>query len=334
MKKFNDLKQDLQYFALISFKGMSSETAEKKVLSSSYAQLNKTTDIDKYLTKAFELFQNHLAKREIDFDRFVSPDLGYHYQIGDSVICNFDSEEQLCEKIIEITKLFHNEFILNDNSVYNENKKSNRPCCKENFNTLPFTEFVKELAIIAFFVNNIGYPIGKFTDTPYGKFEASNEIKNAYANYTKNDVETERFDLEKFVNEFHDITSEKAKQIGLVFGNNSDGTVVVRGYKGNSIYIVIPNTINKKRVSKIEGLDKINTSDFNNKIKGFSDPQAVLTGIETRSSSPVRVLRDENLESSIKGIYPCGEGAGYAGGIMSAAVDGIKVAMEIILKYQ
>ncbi len=73
---------------------------------------------------------------------------------------------------------------------------------------------------------------------------------------------------------------------------------------------------------------------FNNKIKGFSDPQAVLTGIETRSSSPVRVLRDENLESSIKGIYPCGEGAGYAGGIMSAAVDGIKVAMEIILKYQ
>lgn len=72
---------------------------------------------------------------------------------------------------------------------------------------------------------------------------------------------------------------------------------------------------------------------FNNKIKGFNDPDAVLTGVETRSSSPVRVLRDENLESSIKGIYPCGEGAGYAGGIMSAAVDGIKVAMEIIKKH-
>lgn len=73
--------------------------------------------------------------------------------------------------------------------------------------------------------------------------------------------------------------------------------------------------------------------EFNKKIKGFSDPDAVLTGVETRSSSPVRVLRDENLESSIKGIYPCGEGAGYAGGIMSAAVDGIKVALEIISKY-
>lgn len=73
---------------------------------------------------------------------------------------------------------------------------------------------------------------------------------------------------------------------------------------------------------------------FNNKIKGFSKEDAVLTGIETRSSSPVRVLRDENFESSIKGIYPSGEGAGYAGGIMSAAVDGIKVAMAIIEKIK
>ncbi len=73
---------------------------------------------------------------------------------------------------------------------------------------------------------------------------------------------------------------------------------------------------------------------FNNKIKGFSKYDAVLTGVETRSSSPIRVLRDESLQSSIKGIYPCGEGAGYAGGIMSAGVDGIKVAMAIIEKYQ
>lgn len=73
---------------------------------------------------------------------------------------------------------------------------------------------------------------------------------------------------------------------------------------------------------------------FDNKIKGFLKEDAVLTGVETRSSSPVRVLRDENFESSIKGIYPSGEGAGYAGGIMSAAVDGIKVAMKIIEKYK
>ena len=70
------------------------------------------------------------------------------------------------------------------------------------------------------------------------------------------------------------------------------------------------------------------------KIKGFADRGAVLTGPETRSSSPVRILRDDNFEADIKGIYPCGEGAGYAGGITSAATDGIKVAEKIIEKLQ
>lgn len=72
--------------------------------------------------------------------------------------------------------------------------------------------------------------------------------------------------------------------------------------------------------------------DFDKKIKGFADKDAILTGVETRSSSPVRILRDENLESNIKGIYPCGEGAGYAGGIMTAAIDGIKCAIKILEK--
>ena len=58
--------------------------------------------------------------------------------------------------------------------------------------------------------------------------------------------------------------------------------------------------------------------------------RAVLTGVETRSSSPVRILRDESLQSVLRGLYPCGEGAGYAGGITSAAVDGMKVAEAII----
>ncbi len=65
---------------------------------------------------------------------------------------------------------------------------------------------------------------------------------------------------------------------------------------------------------------------FDSKIKGFANPDSILTGVETRSSSPVKILRNENLESNILGIYPCGEGAGYAGGIMSASVDGIKCA--------
>ena len=67
------------------------------------------------------------------------------------------------------------------------------------------------------------------------------------------------------------------------------------------------------------------------KLRGFDDPEAVLTAAETRSSSPVRITRGEKLSSALTGLYPCGEGAGYAGGIASAAVDGIRVAEAVIL---
>ncbi|MCF0133589.1 MAG: NAD(P)-binding protein [Blautia sp.] len=74
---------------------------------------------------------------------------------------------------------------------------------------------------------------------------------------------------------------------------------------------------------------------FGKKIPGFDRPDCVFSGVETRTSSPVRILRDTvSLESSIRGIYPCGEGAGYAGGITSAAMDGIRVAEAIVKKYR
>ena len=68
------------------------------------------------------------------------------------------------------------------------------------------------------------------------------------------------------------------------------------------------------------------------KLHGFACPDGVLTGVESRSSSPVRILRGEDFQSPIRGLYPCGEGAGYAGGITSAAVDGIRVAEAIASK--
>ena len=70
------------------------------------------------------------------------------------------------------------------------------------------------------------------------------------------------------------------------------------------------------------------------KIKGFDRPDSVLLGVESRTSSPVRIVRDKSyLEANYRGIYPCGEGAGYAGGITSAAMDGIKVAEAIASVY-
>lgn len=69
------------------------------------------------------------------------------------------------------------------------------------------------------------------------------------------------------------------------------------------------------------------------KLRGYDAPDAVLTAVESRSSSPVRVLRDVKCESALRGLYPCGEGAGYAGGIMSAAADGMRCAEQICGQY-
>ncbi len=102
----------------------------------------------------------------------------------------------------------------------------------------------------------------------------------------------------------------------------SAGSVVpeIKGkYSFADLREVIPEVISKSVIDGMKSFDKI--------IQGFNMPDAVFSGVESRTSSPVRILRNERLESTgIKGIYPCGEGAGYAGGITSAAVDGIKTA--------
>lgn len=98
------------------------------------------------------------------------------------------------------------------------------------------------------------------------------------------------------------------------------------GFSLCNISDCLPNTVVESMRQGIIEMDK--------KLKGFAYPDALLTAVETRSSSPVRIVRKENLESvNISGLYPCGEGAGYAGGIVSAAVDGIKCAEAILKKY-
>ena len=88
---------------------------------------------------------------------------------------------------------------------------------------------------------------------------------------------------------------------------------------------ILPEECNK---AFIEGM-----ASFGRQIKGFDNNDTMMMGVESRTSSPIRIIRDDGLEASIKGIYPCGEGAGYAGGITSAAMDGLKVAETIASKY-
>ena len=88
------------------------------------------------------------------------------------------------------------------------------------------------------------------------------------------------------------------------------------------LHDVLPPRITKVLEGALPALEQ--------RLSGFSRPDAVMTAPETRSSSPVRILRDESRQSAVKGLYPCGEGAGYAGGIMSAAIDGMLTAEAIL----
>ena len=85
---------------------------------------------------------------------------------------------------------------------------------------------------------------------------------------------------------------------------------------------MLPEKITSALAQAIPQLDR--------NLRGFANPDAVLTAPETRSSSPVRILRGEDRQSKLRGLYPAGEGAGYAGGIMSAAIDGMLCAEQIL----
>ena len=141
--------------------------------------------------------------------------------------------------------------------------------------------------------------------------------------------------------EFQKKLEEKAYTLG-------SGLIPVQKYidfKNNSISNslgeVIPNTKGNYKFSNLRSIfsEEINSSliegieNFGNKIKGFNRDDSILLGVESRTSSPIIIERDESFNSNITGIYPCGEGAGYAGGITTSAIDGIKVFEKIIEKY-
>ena len=183
--------------------------------------------------------------------------------------------------------------------------------------------------------------------------EKNRLVVNGMSNYKRDErnsnsaivvtVDSKDFGNELFSGiEFQRRLEEKAYDLGKGF----IPVQLYKDFKNNKISEelgeIIPNTkgeytlsnlndlFNKEIVDSIkEGID-----NFGRKINGFDREDAVLLGIESRTSSPVIIKRNEEFQSNILGVYPCGEGAGYAGGITTAAIDGIKVAEEIIKKYK
>lgn len=97
-------------------------------------------------------------------------------------------------------------------------------------------------------------------------------------------------------------------------------------YQNGPVHEIMPDTLNR---AFVEGMEQ-----FGNYLPGFDDSGVYVSGIESRTSSPVRIGRDESGQSAVRGLYPCGEGAGYAGGITSAAMDGMYIAEKIAEKYR
>ena len=97
------------------------------------------------------------------------------------------------------------------------------------------------------------------------------------------------------------------------------------GYDFANVRAILPVVIGDAIAEGIQAFDR--------RIKGYGREDAILSGVESRTSSPVKIFRKEDFTSSFPWIYPCGEGAGYAGGITSAAMDGMKVAEAIIKTF-
>jgi uncharacterized FAD-dependent dehydrogenase len=119
-----------------------------------------------------------------------------------------------------------------------------------------------------------------------------------------------------------------AQRVGdFLTGRSSDGAgTVIPTYRPGVYWCDLHDVLPKEFTDALEQA----LPQLDMQLHGFAHPDAVMTAPETRSSSPVRIIRDESRQSTMRGLFPCGEGAGYAGGIMSAAIDGIQCAEALI----
>lgn len=137
----------------------------------------------------------------------------------------------------------------------------------------------------------------------------------------KGDIPVERY------GEYRHAVTGETSSASVIRRDYPDFAPAIKGtYHMADVHDILPMALNK---ALVEGIDLVGQ-----KMHGFADSGAYLSGIESRTSSPVRIPRDETGQSAVRGLYPCGEGAGYAGGITSAAMDGMLIAEKIGERYK
>ena len=158
------------------------------------------------------------------------------------------------------------------------------------------------------------------SEHPLAGIELQRELESKAYNLANGAIPVQRYGefKEKVISDF--VLSEADKEI--IFDSELKPEMCGE-YSWTDVSMIMPCSFNR---AFVEGMDK-----FDRNIKGFASPDVILAGIESRTSSPVRITRDENFKANFENVFPCGEGAGYAGGITSAAMDGIKTAEKIVL---
>ena len=177
--------------------------------------------------------------------------------------------------------------------------------------------FQRKLEEKAFQIGNGKVPVERFGDFRREVYERQENGKQQNAS---NENEMQKKTVGR-VNGNNEIGEKKQEKVWEGFSPQIKGE-----YQFSKVSDILPEELNLAFVEGMEQFDRV--------IPGFADARVYLDGIESRTSSPVRIHRDETNQSKVRGIYPCGEGAGYAGGITSAAMDGMKIAEGIAREYK
>lgn len=156
--------------------------------------------------------------------------------------------------------------------------------------------------------------------TPLGGIAFQRELEERAYRVGKGSVPVETYGT------FRDaVRKQEVQEKDRVESDSSFAPAIKGSYRMAPVHEILPPALN---CALVEGIDLIGQT-----VPGFSDKGAYLSGVESRTSSPVRILRDDTGQSTLRGLYPCGEGAGYAGGITSAAMDGMATAEKIAAQF-
>ncbi len=162
--------------------------------------------------------------------------------------------------------------------------------------------------------------------TPLGGIAFQRELEERAYRIGMGAVPVETYGaFKRFVTKEEEEDGRSEKQAAIRKCYSSFAPAVKGNYCMAPVHDILPMELNR---ALVEGIDLVGQT-----LHGFSDGDAYLSGVESRTSSPVRILRDETGQSSLRGLYPCGEGAGYAGGITSAAMDGMVAAERIASEF-